>query len=102
MQFSRRDLFKATTGLAFAGLQESFAGDLSVLAQISSSVGLRVTVFEGGLYEIAATAYGWNFSGSIDREILKLSVNDGVDSVGAWHEIAFDYAPARTSAIRLL
>jgi hypothetical protein len=101
MQFSRRDLFKATTGLAFAGFQKASAREPLVLGQISLTAGPRVTVFEGGLYEITAPAYGWTFGGSVGRDIVRLAVTDGVDSAGTWHEIEFDYEPSRRSAIRL-
>jgi hypothetical protein len=101
MKLNRRDLLRAASGLAAAGLQRASA-DVSAPAQeVSSASGFKVSVFGDGTYRIAASQYGWIFGGALGRTIENISVSNGTDLAGAWQEIGFNYEPARSSSIRL-
>lgn len=62
---------------------------------------MRVSVFPDGRYRVTAAPFGWSFSGSVGQALNNISVADGTDAVGAWHEISFEYDPSRSSAIRV-
>lgn len=102
---NRRDLLKASAGIALAGFRGTAAADTSdpgiPLKEISSNVGLRVAVFPNGRYTITASQFGWIFGGTVGHDIQKVVVLDGMDSVGNWHDISFDYDTARHSSIRV-
>jgi hypothetical protein len=101
MKLNRRDLLRAASGLAAAGLQRSVANAAVPAQDISSTSGLKVSVYGDGSYRITASPYGWIFGGALGRPIGNISVSSGIDLAGAWQEIGFNYEPARTSSIRL-
>src|SRR5438105_1404498 len=101
MKLNRRDLLRAASGFAAAGLQRAAAANSVPAQEISSASGLKVSVFQDGSYRIAASQYGWTFGGGLGRGIEKISVSSGTDLAGAWQEIEFSYEPARSSSIRL-
>ncbi len=62
---------------------------------------MRVSVFTNGRYQVAVSAYGWIFKGSVGRAFDEIAVTMGSDSIGDWQEIVVGYAPYRSSAIRI-
>ncbi len=98
---NRREVLKASAAFALAGFRSSAADNTVPLQEISSSFGLRAAVFSDGRYQITAAQFGWTFGGTVGHPVQNVSTLDGLDGVGAWHEIAFDYDSARHSAIRI-
>ena len=60
-----------------------------------------MSVFSSGRYQVTASSFGWSFEGNAGGSLSNVSVSSGVDSIGDWQEITFDYEPSRSSAIRL-
>jgi hypothetical protein len=77
------------------------AGDSAAMQQISSDSGLRASISGDGSYQLTATGYGWTFSGTIGHAPQNIAISNGTDGIGSWIEIAFDYDPSRSGAIRL-
>ncbi|MGZ4202551.1 MAG: hypothetical protein ACXVRH_10890, partial [Thermoleophilaceae bacterium] len=55
-----------------------------------------------GSWSVTFLDPAWTFSGSVHGPVSNLHESSGMDAVGAWHEVAFDYADptARSGAIR--
>jgi hypothetical protein len=75
--------------------------DGSASQQIASDAGLSVSVSPDGAYRVTDPGHGWTFGGNIGRPARNIALSNGTDGVGTWVEIAFDYDPVRSSAIRL-
>jgi len=101
MKLNRRDLLRAVSGFAVAGVQQAVADDLVPAKEISSASGLRVSVYGNGSYRVTASTFGWIFGGALGRAIENINASHGTDLAGAWQEIGFNYEPARSSSIRL-
>ena len=77
-----------------------FAQTSYIASSSAVGLGLFASVGTDGKYEIVAPAQGWIFQGSTGAA-QQIVVSDGADSIGAWHQIAFNHGAARTSSIRL-
>ena len=64
--------------------------------------GLAVAVGSDGEYTVAVPALGWSFQGSVGAPISNIAVGSGVDGIGAYSQISFDFRSdaARHAAIR--
>ena len=63
-------------------------------------MGLRVSVYGSGRYEVTVANPGWIFAGSVGASLDGITLDRGNDSMGSWQEIAFSYG-FQSSAIRL-
>jgi hypothetical protein len=63
---------------------------------------VTVSVDPTGTYEVAVPDLSWSFSGSIGFPLANIQVATGVDGLGAYQEIAFDFQSdaARHASIR--
>lgn len=55
------------------------------------STGITVTVDPSGRYAIAVQDPAWTFGGEIGSPLTDLEVNQGMDNIGEFQEIAFNY-----------
>src|SRR5690348_14803050 len=62
-----------------------------------TGAGFTVSVDPAGQYDIAFPAVSWKFSGNIGAQLTNVIVSTGVDTVGAYSEIGFDFV---TDAVR--
>lgn len=98
--------FQARPSWAIQALCIAFVCHLSAdrppVAKTSiSGSDLSATVSTGdGTYRIVAVSQGWTFQGAAGP-LQNVTVSNGIDSIGAWNQVAFDHGTARTSSIRL-
>ena len=64
--------------------------------------GLTVSVHSGGTYEITLLKPAWRFAGSIGVPLANIDTANGLDNIGTYSEISFDFVSdiARHAAIR--
>lgn len=79
---------------------------LPAAAQISASgfQGATASVSNNGTWTVAVPGPQWQFAGTVGTAALAPHIVDGVDSLGAYEEVAFSYAISaapRTAAIRV-
>ena len=90
------------SGLIFLGLV-CLGPAVQAATTIAGSSGLLVSVVErNGTYIVSVPGPGWIFSGSIGRPLSNVTSTSGIDGVGNYSEIGFDFqtdAP-RHGAIR--
>ncbi|HEX8966253.1 MAG TPA: hypothetical protein VF937_00130, partial [Chloroflexota bacterium] len=82
---------------------------LLVLVLVASTAGhaaahadtptIDISVEPSGSYSIRLHAPDWTFTGDVGHPLASIRASDGQDTVGAFHQVEFDYA-SRTSAIR--
>lgn len=95
---TRRDVLKAAAAVTMG--RAAAAGNVRP-RQISSEQGLRAEIAADGSYQVTASTYGWTFAGTLGQAPDNIMVSEGSDGVGSWIEIAADYQPSRSSAIRI-
>jgi hypothetical protein len=64
------------------------------------AVGITMTVNENGHYSIQSADPNWVFSGALPTPASALTVSDGQDGIGDYHEIAFKFGKGRGGSIR--
>lgn len=69
---------------------------------ITGAGGLSVSVDPGGAYAVLVPDINWRFSGAIGSPLANIVVSSGLDAVGPFQEIAFDFQSdaKRHAAIR--
>ena len=79
-----------------------FAASTQAAVTIHSPSGVTVSVSPAGTYEITVLQPAWQFGGSIGAPLANISTANGLDNVGAWCEISFDFVTdiPRRAAIR--
>ena len=65
-----------------------------------TAIGITMTVDENGHYSIQSADPNWVFSGALPTAATNLTVSDGHDGIGDYHEIAFKFGNAREGSIR--
>jgi hypothetical protein len=70
----------------------SLAASLQAVTTIQGARGLTVSVDPSGSYDVTFAAPAWRFGGEIGLPLANLRVSNGSDGIGAYAEIAFDYA----------
>lgn len=61
-------------------------------AGIDGSAGIHVTVDPDGSFVVSLSNPPCRLRGTTGRPVNNIALNDGIDTLGAYHEIAFDYA----------
>jgi hypothetical protein len=70
---------------------------------VQGAQGLVVTVDDSGSYDISMTNPDWHFGGTIGRSLSNVTVATGLDSIGPYNEVGFNFMTtvARYAAIRV-
>src|ERR1017187_6781202 len=93
----------------FSRISLSFCFLMLVLAPVGAATttiqgaqGLVVSVEANGTYDIFVPNPGWHFGGTIGHTLSNVTVATGLDGVGSYSEIAFDFTATvgRHAAIR--
>lgn len=85
-------------GTAFVTLRHDALGT----AEIATTAGITVVVTPEGRYSVTSRTLSWTFGGDTGQPLAHADVRAGVDSIGPYREIVFDYQAhgPRQSSIR--
>ncbi len=70
---------------------------------VTNAVGVSLLVGSNGIYQLSFTSPLWVFLGNLGQTLSNRTINSGIDKVGAYSEITFNYTSAvpHTAGIRL-
>ena len=70
---------------------------------VTNSIGLSVVLAANGIYTVNYVSPAWTFAGNLNQSLTNRTVNTGMDRIGAYSEITFNYTGAvpHTAGIRL-
>lgn len=76
------------------------ASSLSAETVHEAAVGITMTVEQDGHYSIQTADPNWTFSGILPTAASALTISDGHDGIGDYHQISFTFGSAREGSIR--
>lgn len=72
-----------------------------VLSTISEpTTGITITMNPSGVYSITSQHPAWTFGGNLGHAPTHIAINNGIDRIGRYQEIAFRYESAREGSMR--
>ena len=95
--------FRGVFSLAACLLLLSVPGkSMSSTTTIQGAQGLVVSLDISGNYDIKVTSPAWHFAGTVEHPVSNVTVTSGLDDVGPFNEVAFDFTATivRHAAIR--
>jgi hypothetical protein len=90
-------------GLVTLGLLLALSGTVSAQLTISGFNNLSASFSASGAYSVTLPVTGWQIGGNLPSRPSNARIATGTDNIGAWQEIAFDYATGssnRSASIR--
>ncbi|HEY1788759.1 MAG TPA: hypothetical protein VGJ73_11410 [Verrucomicrobiae bacterium] len=69
----------------------------------TNALGVSLVVGSNGIYSVSFASPTWTFSGSLAQSLTSRTINSGVDNIGAYSEIDFNYtnSAGHAASIRL-
>lgn len=86
-----------------SGEASATTGGLPAPVIVTNSLGVSVMVGANGIYQINFASPAWIFSGNLTQTLTNGTTSTGIDNVGSYSEITFNYTSAvpHTAGIRL-